>query len=106
MMRHYHGTTREDDRLYRANAPGEKAPKPLRRGGRYRSMTQREAALVKTLQPVEMRLHAAIARRQLGRLLGGDEGHALVEETDQWMAGQGIKNPARMAALLAPGFPE
>jgi serine/threonine protein kinase len=50
-----------------------------------------------------MRLHAAAARRCLGRVLGGDEGPALVAEAEAWMAGQGIRNPERMTALLVPG---
>jgi hypothetical protein len=50
-----------------------------------------------------MRLHAAAARRCLGRLLGGDAGRALVAEAEAWMAGQNVRNPERMTALLAPG---
>jgi hypothetical protein len=53
-----------------------------------------------------MRLYAAAARRRLGRLIGGDAGKALLVEADTWMASQGIKNPARMTAMLAPGFPD
>ena len=37
---------------------------------------------------------------------GGERGRALVNEADAWMAAQGIRNPARMARLIAPGFPE
>lgn len=51
-----------------------------------------------------MRLHAAAARRQLGELVGGTEGKALVAHADLWMAGQGIQAPGRMAGLLVPGF--
>jgi hypothetical protein len=36
--------------------------------------------------------------------VGGDEGAALVAEANRWAAEQGIKNPARMFAVFAPGF--
>ena len=55
---------------------------------------------------VKMPLHAAIARRQQGRLLGGDEGRALLEQADAWMKSQQIKAPERWSAMLAPGFPD
>ncbi|WP_437532454.1 protein kinase [Sorangium sp. So ce726] len=51
-----------------------------------------------------MALFAACARRRRGQLLGGDEGRSLVQAADAWMAGQGVRNPARMAAIFAPGF--
>jgi eukaryotic-like serine/threonine-protein kinase len=50
-------------------------------------------------------LFAAAARRRLGELLGGDGGRELIERSDDWMKAQSIKNPRRMAACLAPGFP-
>ncbi len=53
----------------------------------------------------EMQLHVAGVRRQIGRLRGGDRGRSLVEESDAWMSGQGIRDPARMTAMLLPGFP-
>jgi hypothetical protein len=53
-----------------------------------------------------MNLFAAAARRRLGQLLGGNCGQALIAQADAWMAGQGIVNPARMTAMLAPGFPD
>jgi hypothetical protein len=48
---------------------------------------------------------AAAARRRRGELLGGDKGCELVEAADEWMRGQGVRNPARFAALYAPGIP-
>lgn len=59
----------------------------------------------KRLDAVDMPLHAAAARRRLGELKGGDEGTALIAEVDTWMASHGIRNPARLAAMYAPGLP-
>ena len=55
------------------------------------------------LRASEMALHLAAARRRRGELTGGDGGRRLVEESSAWMSGQGIRNPARMSALLTPG---
>jgi hypothetical protein len=61
-------------------------------------------AAVDAFETVSMGVYAAAARRHLGNLNGGDEGRALVACADAWMVGQGINNPARMAAGIAPGF--
>ncbi|MHC5544784.1 hypothetical protein ACYOEI_41655, partial [Singulisphaera rosea] len=53
---------------------------------------------------VDMALYAAATRRQLGMILGGDEGRSLISEADAWMTRQGVVNPARMAAMYSPGF--
>ncbi len=50
-------------------------------------------------------LYEAAARRRLGELLRGDEGRRMIAAADAWMTEQAIRNPARMAAALAPGFP-
>ncbi|MFS8067657.1 MAG: AAA family ATPase, partial [Byssovorax sp.] len=52
----------------------------------------------------DMALHAEVARRRLGELVGGETGQGLIAEADAFMARQGIKRPDRWTALHAPGF--
>ena len=54
----------------------------------------------------DMHLHAAVTRRRLGQLLGGDEGRDLVQKANSWMTDQTIRNLTRMTAMYAPGFPD
>jgi len=54
-------------------------------------------------EAVDMPLHAMSATRRLGELQGREEGQALIARADAWMMDQGIRNPARMAAVFAPG---
>jgi hypothetical protein len=49
-----------------------------------------------------MSLLARIARRRRGQIVGGTEGATLVARADAWMAAEGIRSPARFAAMLAP----
>jgi hypothetical protein len=44
------------------------------------------------------------ARWQLGRLLGGDEGAALLDASRRWFNSIGTRNPERMAACGMPGI--
>jgi hypothetical protein len=53
---------------------------------------------------VDMAMHAAIARGRRGRLVGGDEGAALVATMDAWMRRQNVSNPDRFARMILPGF--
>jgi serine/threonine protein kinase len=55
------------------------------------------------LDAADMKLFAAAARRRQGELLGGEEGHGLVKLADDFMIGQKIQNPRRMAELFVPG---
>jgi hypothetical protein len=72
-----------------------------------RGETERALSLIEPaeagLAGADMALHASVARRRRGELLGGDTGRSLVASADAWMSGQGIRNPKRMAAMLAPG---
>ena len=54
----------------------------------------------------DMFSYAAAVRRRQGEVQGGEEGRALVDESNAWMASRGIKNPTRMTAMYAPGFPD
>jgi hypothetical protein len=74
------------------------------RGDRPEAMARLKAA-IDGLEANDMRYLAAVARRRLGELTGGDEGRMRVEEVNSWMSGQNIRNPDRFTAMLAPGFP-
>ena len=39
---------------------------------------------------VDMALHAAVARRRLGELRGGDDGQKLIDAADAWMRSQTV----------------
>jgi serine/threonine protein kinase len=52
----------------------------------------------------QLALHELAVRRRRGALLAGDEGRALVAEADAGLRARGVVAPARLAALLVPGF--
>jgi hypothetical protein len=62
------------------------------------------AAAAARLEGVDMPLHAAVARRRRGELLGGVEGRAMATSATRWMEAQGVVHPARLTVLYAPGF--
>ena len=64
------------------------------------------AGAVRDFEAVDMPLYAAAARRRVGEIAGGEEGRAAVEAADAWMKEQGVVDPARIAAMLAPGSAE
>ncbi|MBI4509940.1 MAG: protein kinase [Deltaproteobacteria bacterium] len=72
-------------------------------GGDLESAAAHLRLAAKGFDAAEMALHAAAARYRLGEHLGGDEGRALVTQAHSWMTEQGIQEPERMTALLAPG---
>jgi hypothetical protein len=53
-------------------------------------------------EQADMALHAACARWRQGELLGGDQGHALRLRAGAFFDEQGLKDPPRMLAVLAP----
>jgi hypothetical protein len=59
-------------------------------------------AAIAGLEASDMRYLAAIARRRLGELTGGDQGPALINEVNSWMRVQKVRNPDRFAATFLP----
>jgi hypothetical protein len=52
---------------------------------------------------VDMALHASVASLRRGMLMGGSAGRLLAADAEAWIRGQGIKDPARISWLIAPG---
>ncbi len=69
------------------------------------AVTHLECA-AKGFDGVDLVLHAAVTRRRLGKLIGGDEGRVLVGAADAWMASETIRCPASWTAMIAPGIGE
>jgi hypothetical protein len=72
--------------------------------GDDRAATAGLAAAITGFDQVGMAAHAAAARRQLGARLGGAEGEALTAAAIAFEQREGVVEPARLAAWLAPGF--
>jgi eukaryotic-like serine/threonine-protein kinase len=99
-------------RLERKNAPWAAAHAEFLRAGVAAGRGDLSSAVAlltaasRGFDATDMRLYAMVTRRRLGELLGGDEGRVLVQKADSWMTDQTIRNPARMTAMYAPGFPD
>lgn len=74
-----------------------------RTGDPARAIALARAAAV-GFESADMHMHSAAARHVLGALLDGEEGKAQRAQAEAWMAGQSIKRPDRLVAMLAPGF--
>ena len=74
--------------------------------GRTRDAADGLADAIDGFDAADMRLYAAVARRRLGTLVGGDRGRALERDVEAWMAAEDIRNPAAITRLIAPGFPD
>jgi eukaryotic-like serine/threonine-protein kinase len=107
MLRAAEGYARELDRQRvpwaTAHAFSTRAGASMVRGDSVAARRQLIAA-VDAFEGVSMGVYAAAARRNLGKLVDGDEGRDHIARADAWMIGQGISNPARMAAGITPGF--
>jgi hypothetical protein len=94
--------------MWREGAPWARALAQLLYAGVAVGLRERERAAellrdgALRCEATGMRLFAAAARRRLGQLIGGDEGRALVSGAEEWIAGQQVKRPERMTALLVP----
>ncbi len=71
-------------------------------GERDRAVEQLVEAIA-GFEAAEMSPYARGARRCWGHLIAGPRGRELVDEAEEWMTGQGIKRPDRIARVLAPG---
>ncbi len=61
------------------------------------------AAAEAGFEAADMELYAAVSRRRRGQVLGAAEGARFITQADRWMTDQGIRNPAAIAGVLAPG---
>ena len=59
---------------------------------------------IRVAEQEQMILHGAASRCALGALVGGDRGRDLTRRGHEAMEAQGVRAPARLAALLVPGF--
>jgi hypothetical protein len=62
-----------------------------------------ETALARC-EEAELNLFAAVARRQLGRLVGADRGDELEQAALSTFTAQGVAEPDNLCAMLTPGF--
>ena len=81
----------------------------LLRGGVAATRGENGAALqslqaaVSGFERAGMQLYAAAARRRMGEMIGGAKGDARIESADDWMRKQQIRDPRKIARMLAPG---
>ncbi len=60
-------------------------------------------AAIASADAAHMAIHAASARHELGLVLGGEDGAALVREAEEAMTTRGVRSPARFSQMLVPG---
>jgi hypothetical protein len=72
--------------------------------GQERASEDHMRAAIESFDSIGMAMHAAAVRARLGARIGGDEGTALRERADGWLASQHVQNPHALIAMLAPGL--
>jgi hypothetical protein len=99
---------RAASRIEREHAPWGLALATLLRAGLAVASSQDTTArsllnaAIQEFERLDMALLAAVARRRLGELVGGADGMALISISEQWMRTEDIRDPARIAYMLAP----
>jgi hypothetical protein len=71
------------------------------RGDRATAQRELESAAL-AFDALAMSMHAAVARRRLGEVIGGDGGKTMIDRADAWLTEQQIKRPDRWSQMLAP----
>ena len=62
------------------------------------------ASAAQAYRGVDMLLHAAAADHERSRLLGGDDGRALLRRAEASMIDEQVSRSERLAAMLVPGI--
>ncbi len=70
--------------------------------GRTEAAVEELRVTIECFDSCQAGLHAMPARRELGRLLGGSEGQALVDEAHAWMDAEGVANKERFICWQCP----
>jgi hypothetical protein len=71
----------------------------MRNHARARDQLERARA---ELTAADMMLCAMMARRRLGELIDGVEGHRAITEADAWLVAQGVVSPERLTRVFMP----
>jgi serine/threonine protein kinase len=93
--------TKEKHRLATTYATQLQAGIALARGRHDRALRFYDEA-AQGFDALQMELHAAASRRRYGEILGGEQGRLITKDSFQSMLDQRVRNPDRMAAMLAP----
>ena len=72
-------------------------------GDTGRAVSNLRAAVV-GFTAADMGLYAAVAKRRLAALVGGDEGAALAAQSEAFLKAQLVADGERMSGMLAPGL--